>query len=271
MSTVNYLHGFDEIEQKRLVSQAAVLEAPVFEKIDFGTPEHLLEIGCGVGAQTELLIKRYPNTKITGIELSEVQLDTARHYLASKNYPKERYELHQMDAMQMRFEDNSFDAVYICWVLEHINNSVGLLKEAYRVLKPNGIIYITEVQNNHLFLHPLSPFLMDYWRKYNRLQLAYKGDPYVGAKLGHFLNQTHFEEIDVYPQMMLCDSRTPERRTIMLNYWRDLMLSGFNGLLEADKVKAEDKQRIVEAYDQLLKNPDSIFMYTCMQGRAVKQ
>ena len=107
-----YIHGFDEVEQERLVTQAKILEKKVFEKIDFSSCKKILEIGCGVGAQTELLINRFPNSHITGIELNATQLNTANAYLNSK-YDSLQFDLHQMDASNLDFEDNSFDAIYI--------------------------------------------------------------------------------------------------------------------------------------------------------------
>ena len=113
---MSYIHGFDVVEQERLVTQAKVLENKIFSRIDFTGRKKILEIGCGVGAQTEILINKYPESHITGIELSELQLNTANAYLSSKHDPA-RFDLHQMDASNLTFDDNSFDAVYICWVL----------------------------------------------------------------------------------------------------------------------------------------------------------
>jgi ubiquinone/menaquinone biosynthesis C-methylase UbiE len=269
MSKTHYLHGFDEIEQARLVSQAKVLEDKIFEKIDFNNPKTILEIGCGVGAQSEILLNRYPTAHLTGIELSEVQLNTAHAYLASK-FTKERYALHQMNAEQMNFADNSFDAIYICWVLEHVSHPLNVLKEAYRVLKPNGIIYCTEVQNNHLHLEPYSSFLMTYWDNYNQLQLDMGGDPFVGVKMGHLLADAGFTEINTYPQHMLHDKRDVIAREHMVNYWTELMLSGFNNLLDHKKVEPNDRERIVSEMNTIKNHEQGVFSYLFMQAKGSK-
>jgi len=266
----HYLHGFDEVEQARLVSQAKVLEEKIFENIDFNNPKTILEIGCGVGAQTEILLKRYPNAHVTAIELSEVQLNTANAYLSSK-IPQEKYTLHQMNAEQMSFDDNAFDAIYICWVLEHVTNPLSVLKEAQRVLKPNGIIYCTEVQNNHLHLEPYSDFLMDYWQKYNRLQIDMGGDPFVGVKLGHLLADAGFSEINIYPQHMLHDKRDIKGRERLVNYWTELMLSGFNNLLDHKKVEPNDREKIISEMNTIKTHEQGVFSYLFMQARATKK
>jgi ubiquinone/menaquinone biosynthesis C-methylase UbiE len=269
MSETHYLHGFDETEQARLVSQAKVLEEKIFEKIDFNHPKTILEIGCGVGAQTEILLNRYPTAHVTSIELSDIQLKTAKAYLASK-FSDEKYTLHQMDAEHMNFADNSFDAIYICWVLEHVSNPQKVVNECHRVLKPNGVMYITEVQNNHLHLEPYSSFLMDYWNKYNQLQLAMGGDPFVGVKLGGILHDAGFTHIENYPQHMLHDKRDSVGRERMVNYWTELMLSGFNGLLHAQKVDEHDREKIISEMNLVKYDKNGVFSYMFMQARGVK-
>lgn len=265
-----YLHGFDAVEQQRLVSQSEVLDYKIFDRIDFNSPKKMLEIGCGVGAQTEILLNRYPECHVTGVELNEKQIDTAKAYLDSKAFEQSRYELHQMDANKMAFEDNSFDSIYVCWVLEHVSTPINILKEAYRVLKPGGIIYITEVQNNHLHVVPESKFLMDYWAKYNTIQQEFGGDPFVGSKIGHYLNQSDFADINVYAQLMHWDERNPNEREIMVNYWRDLMLSGFDNLLDNNNVKSEDKERLIKEMNLIKEVENGIFSYAFMQGKGVK-
>lgn len=254
---MSYIHGFDEIEQARLVSQAAVLEEIIFEKIDFKNPAKILEIGSGVGAQTEILLNRYPNTHVTGVELSEIQLNTAQAYISSK-FDNFRYEYHQANAEELPFEDNSYDAIYICWVLEHVPNPQKIVNECFRVLKPNGIISITEVQNNTLWLIPKSKFLIDYWNKYNNLQLQMNGNPYVGIEIGNFIEKAGFTDNQVYTQTFLYDNNQAEKREIMVDYWTELMLSAFPELVKHGYFLESDKYILVEEMNKV-KEANGVF------------
>lgn len=266
---MSYIHGFNEIEQRRLVSQAAILEPKIFEKIDFSGRQKILEVGCGVGAQTEILLRKYPNAHITGIELSEVQLNTAKAYLTTK-FDASQYTLHQMDAAQMELADHSFDAIYICWVLEHVKNPQGIIDECFRVLKPGGIISISEVQNNNLYVVPHSPFLEHYWQVYNQLQIEMGGNPYVGVEIGNFLQHAQFSDIDVYAQTFLYDNTTSNQRAVLVDYWTHLMLSGFDSLLKFGKVKSEDRQKITTEM-QKVKQHKGVFHYAFIQGFGKKR
>lgn len=62
-----------------------------------------------------------------------------------KTYVKSgRVSITQADALHLPFKDNSFDGAFICWLLEHVQNPVGILAEAKRALKPGGVIFCNE-------------------------------------------------------------------------------------------------------------------------------
>lgn len=77
-----YLHGFIPEEQQRLMDQAGVLESLIYPRIDFFGCKKLLEIGSGVGAQTETLLRLFPDLEITCVDYSQSQLDRAKQNLA---------------------------------------------------------------------------------------------------------------------------------------------------------------------------------------------
>lgn len=59
----------------------------------------------------------------------------------------------------LTFPDNSMGSVLILDTLEHVANVYRAMDEAYRILKPGGIIIITSVMN-----YPVHNFPDDYWR-----------------------------------------------------------------------------------------------------------
>lgn len=170
-----YLHGYTLQEQERLRTQARFLEDRVFKIIDFLGVSSLLEIGCGVGAQTEILLKRFPNTKITAVDREESQLAAA--------VKTDRVKFLKADAAHLPFKPNTFEGVFICWFLEHVPNPLQVLKEAYRVLRPEGVVYATEVMNSSFYLHPESSALTTYWKAYNELQVRMGGGSPSGNQI----------------------------------------------------------------------------------------
>ena len=84
VSSEGYVHGYSSIEQERLKYQARFTEQSIYGSLDLSDISSLLEVGVGVGAQSEILLRRFPNIKITGIDQSTTQLNAARDYLVAK-------------------------------------------------------------------------------------------------------------------------------------------------------------------------------------------
>ena len=182
-----YLHGFSPVEQARLMKQARLAESTIFSRIDYTGVRRVLEVGSGVGAQTEILLRRFPDIHVTCVDLNSLQLEAARRNLAQMPWCRERYELHQADATNLPFEPRTFDAAFLCWVLEHVPSPQRVLNEVRRVLAPGSPVYVTEVMNSSFLLHPYSPNVWRYWMAFNDFQYDNGGDPFVGAKLGNLL------------------------------------------------------------------------------------
>ncbi len=263
-----YLHGYTKEEQNRLYQQARFLETSVFESIDFSKSKRLLEVACGVGAQTEILLKRFPHIKIDGIDASQEQIHTAEKHLKN-SIAKGRVNLKLGDAGHLPYQDHAFDSSFVCWFLEHVNRPVEILKEIRRVLEPRGIIYCTEVLNATFFLHPYSPATLQYWFHFNDHQWNLGGDPFVGAKLGNYLTDAGFNNVTTEPKIHHFDNRQPEMRQQMLDYWTQLLLSGTAQLLNSQKVSEELVNQMREELDLLKLATDSIFFYAAMQARAL--
>ncbi|WP_445664716.1 class I SAM-dependent methyltransferase [Fodinibius sp. AD559] len=99
----------------------------------------VLEIGVGTGKN----IPYYPeDIQVTGIDLSPGMLKRAKHQLPKKQQP--RITLKQMDAQQMDFPDDTFDEVVSTFVFCSVPDPVLGLKEALRVTKPGGKLYLLE-------------------------------------------------------------------------------------------------------------------------------
>lgn len=106
-----YLHGFERKEQERLIHQAKFLEPYVYAGIDLEFQKELLEVGCGVGAQTKILTRRFPDLKITGVDLSEKQLSMAKSHLKEEIKDK-RVTLLQGDAQELSLKRKTTTAFF---------------------------------------------------------------------------------------------------------------------------------------------------------------
>lgn len=73
-----YVHGYHETEATRLRDQAATLADLLHDGVTFADGAHVLEPGCGVGAQTVVLAARSPGARFTSIDLTDTQVAAAR-------------------------------------------------------------------------------------------------------------------------------------------------------------------------------------------------
>lgn len=264
-----YLHGYNAKEQDRLYRQARHLEHEVHDRLPFRRCRRVLEVGCGVGAQTEILLRHFPELHVVGVDRSERNLERAGKHLQSQPWLDGRYELKKVSADAMPFEAGSFDGAFLCWVLEHVSDPSVVLSEVRRVLRPGAPIVATEVQNATFFLDPYSPCTWQYWMAFNDHQVEIGGDPFVGAKLGNLLLAVGYRDIATEVKTLHLDNRRPGERTEILEQWSDLLLSGAPGLQKAGKVSARVVKGMREELERVARDPDAVFFYSFVQARAV--
>ncbi len=266
--TTGYLHGFTPEEQDRLRRQARFLSYKVHDQLPFRRARQLLEVGCGVGAQTEILLRHFPEMHVTGIDASDANLGAARTHLGQLGWADGHYELLKMDATRLQFGADRFDAAFLCWVLEHVGNPMQVLSEVRRVLRPGSSIVVTEVQNATFFIDPYSPNTLAYWRAFNDYQIDMGGDPFVGAKLGNLLLTTGYRDITTKVRTFHLDNRHGGERAEFLAYWTELLLSGCDGLMAAGRVSSETVEGMKEELREVAHNPNAVFFYSFVQARA---
>jgi SAM-dependent methyltransferase len=94
-----------------------------------------LDVGCGNGAFTELIVDRCSPASVDGIDPSEAQLSYARQ---RSKFPAAHF--HQGDAMALPFADNGFDAAVMPLVIFFVPEPATGVAEMARVVVPGGIV-----------------------------------------------------------------------------------------------------------------------------------
>ncbi len=92
-----------------------------------------LDVGCGTGAFSELIVQRYTPQSLSGIDPSAVQIDYARAKLPNAD-------LRVADSMALPFGDGEFDVITSALVLHFIPDRGKALAEMKRVTRSGGII-----------------------------------------------------------------------------------------------------------------------------------
>lgn len=261
-----YLHGFDKKEQTRLLHQAQFLEPYVYSGIDLEFKQTLLEVGCGVGAQTKILLRRFPGLTIDCVDFSDQQLATAKKNLKQELQQK-KVRIFKQDAQKLNL-NKKYDAAFLCWFLEHIPDPVAVLKRVKNHLKPGGKIYCTEPFNQTLFLDPYSPNFLNYWFQFNDYQWTHQGHPFVGAQLGNLLKSAGFKDISCDLRTFHFDSREPEKRAAFTDYFFDILLSAEETLLAERRVSKELIENMKKEVQKFKQTKNSVFFDAFMRATA---
>lgn len=107
------------------------------------TGDRVIDLGCGNGQLCKVIHRERPRCFVTGLDYSEKQVKKLRDEKIPINFI-------QGDATDTRLEAESYDFVVSCETIEHLDDPVGLIEEASRLLKPGGRFLITTPYKDHI-------------------------------------------------------------------------------------------------------------------------
>ncbi|HIK08561.1 MAG TPA: class I SAM-dependent methyltransferase [Trichormus sp. M33_DOE_039] len=269
--TNKYIHGYTADEQDRLIRQSNIISPYIYKNIDFSNCHHIIEVGCGVGAQIQQLLNRWPHLKITGVDISVEQITRASELL--KPYiDAGKVSLHVSHGGEIPFPDESFDGAFICFVLEHANRPLSVLKEIKRVMISGSRLYCTEAFNSGLYVYPNCLALQTYWEIFNRQQKSLHGDPDIGIKLCNLALQAGFFDSNQQYIPISLDSRIKDesKRSELITWFLECLLSATPSLINQKKITPYLIEAMTDELNMIQNKQDSIFLYPFQQMQAIK-
>ncbi len=202
-----YVHGYSQRESSRLTDQADTLAELLHSDTLFDPGSNILDAGCGTGAQTIHIAPKNPQCRFTSIDQNPESLQKAKETIESRGITNVAFQ--QADLFRLPFADNAFDAVFVCFVLEHLSDPAAALAELKRVLKPHGRILCIEGDHGSWYCHPRSDLAAHTVDCLVRLQRQLGGDALIGRRLYPLLRQAGFQNVRVSPRMVYVDSSRP--------------------------------------------------------------
>lgn len=111
----------------------------------------VLEVGAGSGYYSVEVARRIPDGKLTLLDIQPEMLEKCAEKLKAAGI--KNFSTQQADGKSLPFADASFDALFMVTVFGEIEEREAFLREAARVLKPNGVLSITEHHPDPDFEH----------------------------------------------------------------------------------------------------------------------
>jgi ubiquinone/menaquinone biosynthesis C-methylase UbiE len=256
----NYVHGYDPRENIRLQDQASTLVELLHADTAYPKGSRILEAGCGVAAQTVTLARNSPDALITSVDISEASIAEAKRKAANAGLANVQFQ--QADIFNLPFAAESFDHVFICFVLEHLSRPCEALLALKRVLKKGGTITVIEGDHGSAYFYPDSSAAHRAIQCQVELQRRAGGNALIGRELYPLLSKAGFSPVRVSPRMVYVDSGKPELArcftkktfTAMIEGVRDSALGA--GLIEPDIFDQGIRDLYRTAED------DGVFCYT---------
>jgi ubiquinone/menaquinone biosynthesis C-methylase UbiE len=259
-----YVHGYGTPEQERLVEQAEHWRHGLIRdgtELEPGT--RLLEVGTGVGAVLAVLGQEFPGVELYGVDIEEKQLDFARAHLERVGVEAT---LRQADALALPFSDESFDHVWMMWFLEHVADPVAALREARRVLVPEGRITAIEVDYSTVRAEPLTSAL-DALFSAMVGGMAASGWSDAGTRLPGWLHEAGFRAVDDGERAFWWQGEDLSRQG---NYAADVIESALPALAEMPGADEEELQAGLSDLRDLGNQPNAGLGWVVHKSTAVR-
>lgn len=135
--------AFDEQVQKNIPCYNEMLTALINAIPDNKKNPKILDLGCGTGNITQKVLTRFPDAKVTCLDLSENMIEIAKDKLS--DYEKIEYIVGDFTQMQI---ETKYDVILSSLALHHIPNDEekeSMYKDIYEALEKDGVFYNADV------------------------------------------------------------------------------------------------------------------------------
>jgi SAM-dependent methyltransferase len=208
MTTSGYVHGYSNREHERLRDQAGTLASLLHSDTSYPSGCRVLEAGCGVGAQTWILSRQSPEARIVSLDRSFASVRQAADGIRARAIGSVSFLAGDIHALP--FPDESFDHVFVCFVLEHLRDPVGALRSLHAKLRKGGSITVIEGDHGSAFFHPDCAEARLAIRGLIEAQARLGGDANIGRRLYPLLVEAGFADVRVTPRAVYADASRPE-------------------------------------------------------------
>lgn len=263
-----YVHGYSQEETTRLNDQANSVAELLHWDSKWEPGSLILEAGCGVGAQTRAIALKNPESTFISVDLSATSLAKAKESVDELNIDNVTFEV--ANILDLPYENDYFDHIFVCFVLEHLSRPTDALLELKRVLKPQGTLTVIEGDHGSTYFHPYSQVAKKAVESQVTLQYQTGCDANIGRKLYPMLSDARYTDINVSPRQVYVDDSKPQLKEGFIKNTFVAMIKGISAEVLARKIIS--KEDMEQGIKDLLKTAqeNGIFCYTFFKAVATK-
>lgn len=181
----NISQKYDRLNNIISFEQHKVWRKHVMSTMNVQKGSKALDVCCGTADWTIALSEAVGSKgQVTGLDFSENMLEVGKQKTASLD----NIQLVHGDAMNLPFDDNSFDYVTIGFGLRNVPDYLSALKEMHRVLKPGGMVVCLETSQ------PTLPLFKQIYSLYFKFVMPIFGKIFAKSKDEYeWLQQSTFD------------------------------------------------------------------------------
>jgi 2-polyprenyl-3-methyl-5-hydroxy-6-metoxy-1,4-benzoquinol methylase len=263
-----YIHGYSPSEAQRLLDQATTVADYLHFDSVWEKGSTILEVGCGVGAQTEIIAQKNPHSNFVAIDISENSLKIAQSKMAQLGIKNVVFRQEDIRNFKLNGREK-FDHIFVCFLLEHLRKPAEVLLKLKDLIKEGGSITVIEGDHGSTFFHPDNLAARKVVQAQVELQQRKGGNANIGRSLFPLLKKAGFADIDVSPRQIYVDESKPKLVEGFIKNTFTAMIQGMAEDIIAEKILSlEEVKAGIEGLLETSK-ADGAFSYTFFKAKGL--
>jgi len=255
-----YILGTNQEELDRLGFQQEVwggVTARFLDRLAIGAGWKVADLGCGPGfLLDEWLARVGPPAAGGGIVLVDESERWHEHlaFVLDKRSDVEHVRSIRARVEEVELEPESFDLVFMRWVLSFVPDPAAVVERAARALKPGGLFAVQDYNHEGISLFPVSEGFRDVIRATRALYRKTGGDVWIGGRLPAVFRAAGLEPDEVVPNVLGGRPGSPAYR------WADAFFPAHvDGMVEQGVLSGSERDRFRTEWAEHGQDPDALF------------
>jgi SAM-dependent methyltransferase len=209
-----------------------------------------------------------PNARFISIDISAESIAEAKRRTDAAGLTNVTFQ--QADIFSLPYEAESFDHIFVCFVLEHLSRPREALAILKRLLRREGTITVIEGDHGSTFFYPDNVPAHSTIESLIKMQEQAGGNALVGRQLYPLMVEAGFGGVHVSPRMVYVDGSRPELADAFTRKTFTAMIEGVReAAIAAGLVEPQPFDAGVKALYRAAE-PDGVFCYTFFKAVARK-